>query len=121
VFERTRLGASLNYFLRCLKAPDSVRKRAESLFRPALSEYAKKIGRNRITADQACVAMITETLATCKLETLIAMRDTDHDLLVCMKALFQLCEAVWRKEPDKFDSFFHVPPEKHYYVLMAAS
>ena len=120
MFEKARVGGSLNYFLRLLKVPDPVRKRTEALFRSSLEHYGSRMRKERASADQLCVAMITESLATCDTQALVNMRDADHELLVCMKGLFQLCEALYRREPDKFDRYFRMPPEAHYAIVMVA-
>ncbi|MGX7926027.1 hypothetical protein ACWPMX_05580 [Tsuneonella sp. HG094] len=115
------MAGSVDYFLRCAKAPDDLRKDLNAIIRPFIPQYGRMMKAEKIKADQAAVALITDLIAEISLENLLKMRDDRDPRLRGFKALFLLCEALAQSQPDLYERFFRVPPEKTFYVLTTAN
>lgn len=111
MFERFRIGGAINYLLRLSAKRGAVSYKAvENALWPRISAHARTMKQQRLTADQAAVALITEAISEIEFTKLLMLQNGDRDSFQCLAHLFVICRSLRSSRPDEFSACFRDPP-----------
>jgi hypothetical protein len=77
----------------------------EKFLRPLLPAYAKIMKQRRLTADQAAVALVTDTIAKIEFAELLMLQVQSRELCHGLAQLYLACVAL--RSADQFAPHFH--------------
>lgn len=112
MFERVQIASSINYLLRLRGGTHGVFRHAavELSLRPLLPSYSKIMRQRRITADQAAVLLISETVSKIEFADLLMLEINDRDTFLGLAHLYTACDILRKNRAEEFASHFCEPP-----------
>ena len=112
MFEKAQIASSINYLLRLRGGTHGVFRHAavEVSLRPLLPAYANIMRQRRISADQAAVVLITDTVSKIEFVDLLMLQTNDRDTFLGLAQLYKACDIRRTNSPEKFAPHFCEPP-----------